>query len=280
MFFNQALFDSIQGGDGILFDSTLGATAIEARFTNSWVAAAGGASGNGIHISGGQKISWVADSTIRASSGNGILIDSANVGNVLISDSFITNNNTAALADAHGIYITAAASDVRIQNNRIGNFTEPFGGTGNNQLYGVKVTANAPNLSIENNDLNNNFTGPLSLTDSNINVSVLGNLPFGILNQTNGGILFLPSTNGAQFVNHLKTLVTLGTDDGGNVTANASVQPGAGITVASLPSAASNAGKMIYVTDSTAIAAEGQTCAGSSTNKALAFSNGSVWKCF
>lgn len=51
--------------------------------------------------------------------------------------------------------------------------------------------------------------------------------------------------------------------------------------VASLPAAAAgNAGQIIEVTDSTAVAAEGQTCAGSSTNPALAFSNGTVWKCF
>jgi hypothetical protein len=50
--------------------------------------------------------------------------------------------------------------------------------------------------------------------------------------------------------------------------------------VGSLPSAASNPGMMITVTDSTAVAAEGQTCVGSSSNKALAFSNGSTWKCF
>jgi hypothetical protein len=53
-----------------------------------------------------------------------------------------------------------------------------------------------------------------------------------------------------------------------------------GTTVSSLPSAASNAGKTMYVTDSTTVSAEGQTCVGSSTNKALAFSNGTVWKCF
>jgi hypothetical protein len=58
------------------------------------------------------------------------------------------------------------------------------------------------------------------------------------------------------------------------------VTPGAGVTVASLPSAASSSGTMFYVTDSTAITAEGQACAGSSTNKALAFSNGTSWKCF
>jgi hypothetical protein len=51
-------------------------------------------------------------------------------------------------------------------------------------------------------------------------------------------------------------------------------------TVGSLPSAASNSGAMIRVSDSTAVAAEGQTCAGGSSNTALAFSNGTVWKCF
>jgi hypothetical protein len=50
--------------------------------------------------------------------------------------------------------------------------------------------------------------------------------------------------------------------------------------VASLPSASANPYAMIPVSDSTSIAAEGQTCVGGSSNKALAFSNGSVWKCF
>lgn len=58
------------------------------------------------------------------------------------------------------------------------------------------------------------------------------------------------------------------------------ISMGLGITVATLPAAASNAGKQIYVTDSTAIAAEGQACAGGGAVKALAFSNGAGWKCF
>jgi hypothetical protein len=70
------------------------------------------------------------------------------------------------------------------------------------------------------------------------------------------------------------------TNSAGGVTAYPGLTPGAGIAVAALPSAASNPGMMVYVTDSTAIVAEGQTCAGSSTNKALAFSNGTSWKCF
>lgn len=53
------------------------------------------------------------------------------------------------------------------------------------------------------------------------------------------------------------------------------------ITVGALPvAAAGNVGQMIKVSDSTAVAAEGQTCIGGSTNTALAFSNGVVWKCF
>jgi hypothetical protein len=71
--------------------------------------------------------------------------------------------------------------------------------------------------------------------------------------------------------------------DGGNIT---STQPNlcpsatTGTVVASLPAAASYPGTSMYVTDSTAIASEGQTCVGSSSTKAVAVSNGSVWKCF
>lgn len=75
--------------------------------------------------------------------------------------------------------------------------------------------------------------------------------------------------------------------DSGGVTRNLSISSSPGgaltvnaLTVATLPSASANPGGIAYVTDSTAVAAEGQTCAGSSSNKALAFSNGTVWKCF
>ena len=52
------------------------------------------------------------------------------------------------------------------------------------------------------------------------------------------------------------------------------------MTVSSLPSAATNAGAMFRVSDSTAITTEGQACVGGGSGNALAFSNGSVWKCF
>jgi hypothetical protein len=65
----------------------------------------------------------------------------------------------------------------------------------------------------------------------------------------------------------------------GALTASGGVDPGVS-TVAALPSASSSAGKMRRVSDSTTISAEGQTCTGGGTATALAFSNGSVWKCF
>lgn len=55
-------------------------------------------------------------------------------------------------------------------------------------------------------------------------------------------------------------------------------------TVDSLPAAdGGNAGELRIVSDSTAIVTEGQTCVGGNTspsNRVMAFSNGTVWKCF
>lgn len=67
---------------------------------------------------------------------------------------------------------------------------------------------------------------------------------------------------------------------GGSLHPYSNVNLGGASTVANLPTASQNAGQIRYVGDSTAIASEGQTCAGGSSNKALAFSNGAVWKCF
>ncbi len=55
---------------------------------------------------------------------------------------------------------------------------------------------------------------------------------------------------------------------------------GNAVPVANLPSAALNPGISIPVSDSTTISAEGQTCAGSSNNNAIATSDGTTWKCF
>jgi hypothetical protein len=53
------------------------------------------------------------------------------------------------------------------------------------------------------------------------------------------------------------------------------------LTVSALPApSAGNAGQIARVSDSTAVSTEGQTCMGGSSSTALAFSDGTKWKCF
>ena len=51
-------------------------------------------------------------------------------------------------------------------------------------------------------------------------------------------------------------------------------------TVAALGSAAANPYAIKWVSDSTAIATQGQTCVGGGSTEAFAFSNGTAWSCF
>ena len=83
-----------------------------------------------------------------------------------------------------------------------------------------------------------------------------------------------------QIVNSSYSGPILTLDDSGELAAKASIKAGSGTRVSSLPSASANPGLMIYVTDSTPIKSEGQKCKGNSDRKALAFSDGSTWKCF
>ena len=83
-----------------------------------------------------------------------------------------------------------------------------------------------------------------------------------------------------QVLNNAFSQNILALDDSGNLIVGASVKAGSGISVSRLPSASDHPGTIIFITDSTSITAEGQRCLGHSSNKALAFSNGSVWKCF
>jgi hypothetical protein len=173
IFINQGIFDS-PSGEAVVFDSTLGANVVDAQFANSWIASS--LVGNNLHISGGQKISWTSGGRIRGATLNGVLIDSANVSDVLIADTFITNNNQSGGADLHGIYITAAATNVRINNNRIGNITEPFSGTGS-QKYGVKVAVGGvTGFNLTNNNLSNNVTGPY-LSGNTASQVISNNIP-------------------------------------------------------------------------------------------------------
>ena len=74
---------------------------------------------NGVHISGGMGIT-IADSKIRTSAADGILIDNANVKEVVIANDIISNNNLGA-GTAYGIHVTAAVTGLKIDNNTIGD---------------------------------------------------------------------------------------------------------------------------------------------------------------
>ena len=234
MFFTDCLFDSLSGGDGILFDSSLGANVVDARFCDCWVASS---VDHNVHISGGQKINWQGG-TIRAASLNGVLIDSANVDYVTIDGAYITSNNTSATSNTNGVTISAAASNVSVVNSFIGNITEPFGG--GSQSYGVYVSANAPNFVCVNNNLTANSTGPL-YTTSTATQLIAGNLPVTVPNQNNGSSqwFWVIGSNGFQLVDHTATYVNFDVTDAGVVTARSGLVAPTGTYTGATPTVSS-----------------------------------------
>lgn len=180
IYFNQFEADTTTGGDGILFDRSLGNYQVAAAFTNSWSGGAGtsdnpnGAvvtpSANGIRIDGGSRITW--EGRIRRNANNGILIASNTSSFIDIHDSSIYSNNVANNADGHGIYITGTSTHVGINGNDITNSLD-YG----YQKYAIKVArVQADQLRVLNNDLNNNVTGPFF--SANLGVSMVsGNMP-------------------------------------------------------------------------------------------------------
>ena len=189
LFFDQALFDTITGGDAVLFDATLGSATVKATFTNAWVAAAGlnsaGAvvtpSANGLSIQGGRGIGF--SGTIRLNANNGVYIGDPDAANVeLYGPCMIYANNQNNNPDGHGIYVNAAATNLRIRGCRIGNVLD----TGGNQKYGIKISTVASDQTIlEGNDLNGNATGPFSSTAIGV-VWLFGNFPDTVNNVVYG----------------------------------------------------------------------------------------------
>jgi hypothetical protein len=138
-------------------------------------------------------------------------------------------------------------------------FSDTSGGTfGSNTTGGVGITdQSSPGM-----DFDEAGTGPVAM-------------------DANGGGFSFSDTAGGNFqvtTNTILASTQLCADSDNNFI---STGPNCSVLVASLPAAASgNAGQVRSVSDSTTIATEGQTCAGGSTHTALAFSNGTVWKCF
>lgn len=135
-------------------------------------------------------------------------------------------------------------------------------------------------------------------TISSFKVKIIG----GIVTPNNalGGQTLSDETNGGMWINlmadsngALAATSTFGvhrasgsfgylndfTTDGSHFNVNLPLRPKQ-LVVANLPAAGGNAGSLMVVTDSTAIAAEGQVCAGGGTAVALALSTGFTWKCY
>lgn len=93
---------------------------------------------------------------MRSNGLNGVLIDNANVADVEIADSFVTANNTANNADAHGVYVNANVYGVSIHGNLISNTLDASG----HQVYGIKFGAFlSDKAEFSLNNLSGNATG-------------------------------------------------------------------------------------------------------------------------
>lgn len=182
IFADQLRVDTTSGGAGIFFDSTLATSGISFVCTDCWAEGAGRSNANahvttanGIQHNGGQNIRFIG-CRVRVADKSGVEIADADVKNVSYDGCLITENNQASDADGQGIYVTAAATQIRITNNWFNNEA----GSGD-MKYGVKVAAVASTgLEITGNNFATLTTGAVS--NANTGTSLVGmNTPLGVL---------------------------------------------------------------------------------------------------
>lgn len=171
-----------------------------------------------------------------------------------------------------GVKYFGGAAAIYAQSDE--NWTTTHHG-GHLAIYGTSVGGNTRELI--------QFGGKDSTGVSASNIIFYDNLSFGG-NQYNNPAIFPESSCGGGCPP--AALHAKGADNSRdvdftalNISASASLAPGS-TTVSALPAAATKTGRMFSVSDSTPIASEGQVCVSGGTDKALAFSNGVVWKCF
>jgi len=146
---------------------------------------------------------------------------------------------------------------------------------GNNDLTTANISVSAPSSQVEFygtlcNDPNTSTAYCMDFVNNThqmINVLGLSNAVGGSPNCINDH--FAGKTYTCDSDNGTMPLYTAGSGFLGGVS-----------TFAQLPSASLHTGEWRTITDSTAIASEGQNCAGAGTVIAAVFSNGTVWKCF
>jgi len=136
--------------DCFLFDSTLVSLPLHFACDNCWAA---GASGAGIHISGGSEVAF-SHAQIRANGNDGVLIDGNLVEEVSISNSLIGGNNIAN-AGFNGISIRNHPAQIVIVGNEIGDSTE----VGGFQQYALNAYSDVEGLVFSSNDCALNVVG-------------------------------------------------------------------------------------------------------------------------
>ena len=164
IFGNQLVLDTTTGGHSLEAAASLSTSYISANFVDCWFAGAGvntsnvvvTAGSHGVQLGGGTGWSFTGGCRVRANAGNGVSISSANVSNVKINGNHILGNNEDNNADQHGVYVSAAATYISIENNRIGNVLD----LGGHQKYGIKISAVASTgTRLINNDVTGNDSG-------------------------------------------------------------------------------------------------------------------------
>lgn len=232
-----------------------------------------GATDDAISFGAGSTNVTINHSTVRNETGNGVIFaDTSAASNNSVDDLRL---NTVSLAgvvsfgqndSAKSVFCTAVTGACIENSGSSAKLSAENINAGGGTLYTSVSSATLLSDQIPGGITAPTLAGTNSITAAAGNYLTLrpgsGSPSFGFALQNNAG-----STNWIQI------------DTSGDVLAGISLAV-APLAVASLPSAGSNAGQIRYVNDSTAISAEGQTCVGSSSTKALAFSNGSNWKCF
>jgi hypothetical protein len=168
--------DCSTGGDGWVFDRSLGTDQVNFAAVDSWAAGAGQncttravvtSTAHGIHISGGHAIS-ISQTRVRANAANGILIDSANVADVQITGNEINGNNWTSSGpngSYDGIRVGSIAAARLIFSGNV--FDNEIEGKNGHQLYGIAVETGPTQVTVANNVCGTSVLGCISLATSN-----------------------------------------------------------------------------------------------------------------
>lgn len=155
--------------------------------------------------------------------------------------------------------------------------TLPDANTGDPQLVVANISSTLPGEISAGNNQNNSsgLVGAFQFVNYNIGAAEkrIAMISAGTDGAVDTGHMYFQTASGG-FLTQIADI-----DHTGYLSIVGRFKPGT-LNVANLGSAATFAGSMILVNDSTAIASEGQACVGGSSHLVLAFSDGVTWKCF